>query len=288
MTCTTCHDPHAGGYDAAREHRSHAGCTICHPAGDERSADRASPCARPLAERTGDCVSCHMRTTGVFDLAEVVIHDHKIVRVPPPPSPRAPLRAKESRDGELAPFTWPGRPPRAWAEDPGVSTMAYAALSSDERALAFAEREPGKTAARMATYQHTRGSALERAGKTKAALEAYGRALELDPSQCETSVNLGALLGRTGDTKRALEVLSAAIALHPEAEGALRNRAIVRQQTGDAAGCAADLDTAFRIRPQAAVARSLAQFWRSRGASALSESWAARARELDPREARAR
>jgi hypothetical protein len=89
-----------------------------------------------------DCVACHMRATGTFDLSEVVVHDHRIVRVPPQPSASGPLRAKETQDGELAPFAWPGRPKPAWIDDPGISAMAYAALGDDERALTFAEHDP--------------------------------------------------------------------------------------------------------------------------------------------------
>jgi hypothetical protein len=286
MTCTTCHDPHAGGYDGFAEHRARSGCSVCHPSDATRVAGRASPCSRPMREEDvagTDCVSCHMRATGTFDLSEVVIHDHRIVRKPPPPSPAAPLRAKEAKDGELAPFTWPGRPKPAWIGDAGVWTMAYASLGNAERALAFAERDPGETSARIASYHHIRGSVLERAGKTGAALAAYERALALDPTQAETAVNLGALLGRTGDTKRALEVLSTVIERHPMAEGALRNRAIVRMSSGDAAGGAADLDAAFQIRPQASVARALAQHWAQVGAAKLARQWADRAAELDPR-----
>jgi Tfp pilus assembly protein PilF len=161
--------------------------------------------------------------------------------------------------------------------------MAYAALGDDERALTFAEHDPGAIAAKMATYQHTRGSLLERAGKTDAASAAYERALALDPTQGETSVNLGALLGRIGQTKRALEVLSAEIDRHPMAEGALRNRAIVRLNSGDAAGGAGDLDAAFQIRPQAAVARALAQHWKKVGATKVAQQWADVAQRLDPR-----
>jgi hypothetical protein len=285
MTCTTCHDPHASALDDEGARHARKGCTLCHPTGSTHVEGRTSPCSRPdpaADPAAADCVTCHLRATGTFDVAEVVIHDHRIVRVPPPPSAPAALRAKETQHGDLAPFTWPGRAKPAWVDDPGLFAMAYAVLGDSERALEYALREPGKTASRMPTYFHTRGSLLERAGKTQAAVAAYERALALDPSAGETSVNLGALLTQAGDTQRALEVLNAEIARHPQAEGALRNRAVARLPT-DPEGSAADLEAAFRIRPQASVARVLAQLWKNRRPASVAKEWSDRAHALDPR-----
>lgn len=297
LSCTTCHDPHRSVFDPAEARRVREGCLACHPAGSraadegERSAapassgasGRASACALPLSERgAADCASCHLRVTGVFDVAEVEIHDHWIRARPGPPSRAKPLRIKEALEGRIAPFAWPSLPEPAWADDPGLWTIAYASVGRLDLALAKADEKPGRFASGLATYHHVRGSLLERGPQGKDAIPAYERALAIDPAQAESAVNLGALLGRTRRPKEGIALLDAVIARHPLAEGALRNRALLALQAGDGERFARDLEAAHAIRPQAPVARALAQHWAQKGRRDLAKRWEDEARRLDP------
>ena len=283
LACTTCHDPHRSAFDPAESRRVRDGCLACHPPGTSAASDRSAPCALPLAERGGsDCVACHMRKTGVFDVAEVEIHDHWIRVRPGPPSAAKPLRVKESLDGRIAPFAWPTRPKPAWHDDPGLWTIAYASVGRVDLALAKAQEKPGRFASALATYHHQRGSLLERAPSGKDAVPAYERALALDPGQVESAVNLGALLARQRRPKEGIALLDALIAKHPFAEGAMRNRALLALQLGDAERFARDLEAAHAVRPQAPLARALAQHWTQRGRKDLAAKWEAEARRLDP------
>lgn len=276
MTCVTCHDPHRSSFDPEERRVVRDACARCHT-----STERI--CSKPPAERSGrDCVDCHMRRTGVFDVARVEIHDHFIRADPGPPSPPTKLRVHESKDGRLAVFAWPGSERPAYADDPGLWMMAEMASGHADLALPFAQREPGPASERLPTYHHLRGSLLEAAERGEEARAAYARALELDPDSAETSVNLGLLLGRLGKPREGVAVLDAVIAAHPTASPALRNRAVLRLQLGDAQGFAADLDTAFAISPDAAVAGALAEHFRRTGKTEESVRWAREAVRLDP------
>jgi predicted CXXCH cytochrome family protein len=276
MTCVTCHDPHRSSFDPAERAVVREACAQCH--GETRR-----PCARSPEQR-GDrgCVDCHMRQTGVFDVAEVRIHDHFIAKDPGPPSPPTPLRVHESEDGQLALFAWPGREPPAYADDPGLEMMAHLAVGRPDLAQASVIRPPGPASARLATYHHLRGSLLERMGEAEEARSAYERALVLDPGAAETSVNLGLLLGTLGKAREGIALLDTVIAAHPKASPALLNRAVLRYQLGDTAGCLADLEAAFRIAPDPAVANALAQSYAQIGNAEAATRWGRAAIALDP------
>jgi len=276
LTCISCHDPHRSSFDPKERAVVRDACAKCHGTA-EGSCSMAEP------ERRGaDCVSCHMRRTGVFDVADVWIHDHWIRRRPAPPSPPAELRVKESKDGKLVCFAWPGAGRPAYAEDPGLRMMAGMSVWRADLALPFALREPGPTASALATYHHLRGSLFEGSERPAEARAAYERALALDPGHTETAVNLGLLLGRLGSPREGIAVLDRSIAEHPKAAGALRNRALLHLQLGDANRFAADLETAFAISPEAALARALADHHRQAGREDLAARWMREWRTLEP------
>ncbi len=283
MECTSCHDPHVSVFEADGRREARAGCVRCHAAGDGPSPGRERPCALP-GPRRGDaaCSSCHMRRTGVFDVATVAIHDHRIARVPPPPSPATALRLKGSEGGRVRPFRWPGAPMPSWADDPGIEMMGRLAAGHAGAAAALVDAAPGAFASRLATYQHLRGTILESAGRREDAERAYRSALALDPAAAESAVNLGPLLGNLGRASEGVGVLDRVVEAHPLADGALRNRALLKLQMGDEAGFVADLEAAFRIQPNAPSARALAQIHGQRGDSARARLWTAEAARLDP------
>jgi predicted CXXCH cytochrome family protein len=286
LTCVTCHDPHRSSTDAAERKSVRDACSRCHAEGaadDKGGAGSAGGCALKMDRRADkDCVQCHMRLTGTFDVAAVLIHDHKIERKPPPASMPSTLRTKEARDGELALFAWPGEESRAYAADPGLWMMALMSLGRPELALPFAMKDPGAVSKRLSMYYHLRGSLYEQAEKPEAARQAYERALLLDPSQAETTVNLAPLLGRLGEPQEGVRMLSRLLARYPKAEGALRNRCALDLALHDEAAFAADLEAAQRILPRAPNARALAQYYARLGRADVAEHWRAEALRLDP------
>lgn len=276
LTCVTCHDPHKSSFDPAERRVVRDACAQCH-ASEEMS------CSKPHAERSGrDCVDCHMRRTSVFDVGHVEIHDHFIRKEPGPPSPPAPLRVQESKEGAFAIFSWPGREAPAYVQDPGLWMMAEMGTGHPDLALPFAEREPGPASARLPMYHHMRGLVFEVAERTEEARAAYARALELDPTLAESSVNLGFVLGKLERQREAIAVLDTTIAAYPAAWAALRNRGVMKLQLGDPEGCAADLERAFAIAPDAAVAGALAGHYRQTGRTEEAERWTRAAVQLDP------
>ncbi len=286
LACESCHDPHRSLSEPREKERVRAACGRCHAdaAAPATTAQAAAACALPPGERAGrDCVSCHMRTSGVFDVAEVRIHDHWIRADPGPEGARGPLRFPESSAGDWRRFAWPGAPPVEHADDPGLWLMALAHGGHLERARARLSEPPGPLAARLPMYHHVRGSLLERSGRLPEARASYEKALELDPELAEPAVNLGALLARLGEPRAGLEVLDHLLARHPQADTALRNRAIVRLELGDEEGALADLERAQALLPDAELARALAKSYRSLGDTDRARRWEDEARRLDPR-----
>jgi tetratricopeptide (TPR) repeat protein len=224
-----------------------------------------------------------MRRTGVFDVAEVEIHDHWIRRALPAPSPRKALRFPESPSGDWRVFAWPDAPPPEHADDPGPWTMALYHGGHLERAQEFLQRGEGTRAQELAMLHHVRGSLFERAGDHAAARAAYERALALDPELAEAAINLAPVLAHLDEAQRGKELLDALIARHPFADTAYRNRATVRLALGDDAGFRADVEAAMKLLPDAALAQAYARYLAQRGDTAGERRWNEQARWLDPR-----
>ena len=251
LTCVTCHNPHRSVFEASERAVVRGKCMECHASATETT--RTCVLA-PEHRGSKSCVDCHMRRTPPFDVASA--RD---------PRPLDPARSwdrrrgselcatKESQDGRLAVFAWPGRARPSYADDPGLWMMALTSLGRRDPALPFADCEPGPNAARLPTFHHLRGSLFEEASRLDDARAAYERALAIDAGQAETAVNLGALLGRLGRDRSGAVHLDNVIRNHPKAEGALRNRGILSYQRGDPAGFEADPRS--RIRDSAADQR---------------------------------
>jgi predicted CXXCH cytochrome family protein len=304
MTCTTCHDPHRSLSMTEERARVRAACMKCH-AGETSSHLRraltskatAAACSRdsmgtiethseqlnPAASQ--DCVSCHMPLAGVFDVAQVQIHDHFIRRdtrdARGPSSPDS-LRFAESSEGDWRRFTWPGVAPPDHVDDPGLWMMAYASREHLERAVQLIDRTPGPLVDQLPMYHHVRGSLLEKVGRTDDARAAYTRALSLDPGLSPSAINLGLLLGSIGLLEQGLVLLDGVIKEHPLAASALRNRAILRNQAGNARGAIEDLMRAFSAHPDSSLALKLQEIFAGTGDLEAASRWRELAIELDP------
>lgn len=257
LSCETCHDPHRTLADERERRRVRDACHGCHATG-EADEDERSACALPRAARgASDCARCHMPAVEVFDLPHVRVHDHRIARQPAPtPSYERP-RVRHSLDGRLRAFGWPGRPPPALAEDPGLALMAAVVAGFPQRAQAHLEFEPAPAVGSLATYQHLRALLLEGQGRFEEAAAAYGAALSRDREHVESAVNLSLLLGRLGRAHEGIRLATRVLERHPQADGALRNRALLHLQLGDRAAARADLEAAYALFPLPAVARAL-------------------------------
>lgn len=281
MDCSTCHDPHqslhspAGNFSVRRAVRD--ACVKCHEPED---------CATPSKRRAqGDCASCHMPSMGVFDVAEVQIHDHYIRRNAPRgrgPTPADRLRVDESPTGDWRLFSWPGNAPPAYTDDPGLWLLALGGRGHEQRATDYLDQALGARSSALPHVHHARGLLLERAGRTGEAEDAYRTAFSLDPDHAQSAINLALILKRTERTPEGLNILDKVIARFPNAEGALRNRAILRLARGETVGMAADLEAAFWIRPSAALAGKLAEWHQSTGNSVEARRWRAAAVSVDP------
>ncbi len=282
LLCTTCHDPHRSSTNALERERVRNACLKCHTNGDVDAGD-SSACSQPTKDRSDRaCVDCHMRRTGVFDMAGVEIHDHRIERRPPPPSPRAPLRVKATRDGSLARFTSSGDLSTSRDVDPGLWLMASIEVGRRDLAWSLATREPGAVADALPSFHHLRAG-LREEHKDYAGAEAdLRRALTLDPELSESSVNLGALLLGQKREREAVDVLTRLLERHPRSDGALRNRGVAYLSLGQFDAALADLEAAQRIHPLAPIARLLSQVFQKQNQPELARRWAETARVLDP------
>jgi predicted CXXCH cytochrome family protein len=285
LACTTCHDPHRSAVLPGERERVREGCFACHPRPGGAVVATAPDCASPMETRPADrdCVDCHMRRTGVFDVAEVAIHDHFIRRDSPPPSPARPLRFPESPTGDWTVFGWPDRPRPAHADDPGLWTMALAHGGHTERALERASKGASAFADRLPMLHHVRGSLFERNGRLPEAAAEYRRALELDPDLAESAVNLAPLIGRMGDLAEARRRLDELRARYPRSDAVLRNRALVRLAQEDHEGVWADLEAAMNLLEDPTLARALARLAIQTKDGRRASHWDAEARRLDPR-----
>ncbi len=86
MTCTTCHDPHIPVADLGNSHFN-AVCAGCHAS--DGVEGQVGVCGRESAHTeaeamTGDCVTCHLRSSGASDIPHVTFTDHWIRRELPP------------------------------------------------------------------------------------------------------------------------------------------------------------------------------------------------------------
>ena len=284
MTCSSCHDPHRSMQEARERELVRNACTKCHGALDVHLG-KADLAPLALQEIGADCVSCHMPKVGVFDVAEVQIHDHFIRRdikdAPPATSP-ADLRFPESATGDWKRFQWPGVEPPTHLDDPGLWLMAYVAGGHHERAADLLDSVPGPASLALPMYHHVRGSLLTQFNRKTDAVAAYRRALELDPQLGPSAVNLGLLLGELGAAAEGLEVLNRAIEQHPKADGAWRNRAVIKLGLGDRQGAIDDLGRAFQIAPTSELALALAKLHGDEDQPQKQAKWLEFARQLSP------
>jgi tetratricopeptide (TPR) repeat protein len=91
---------------------------------------------------------------------------------------------------------------------------------------------------------------LEQKGRLPDAIEAWRKALALDPDSAKARTNLGIALWKTGRVGDALAELREAVRLKPSYPEARNNLGIVLVQTGAFAEAIVQLRAALRLRPE--------------------------------------
>ncbi len=98
------------------------------------------------------------------------------------------------------------------------------------------------------------GTAHDRLGEKKAAMEAFRRAIALDESYTEAYLNLGILLAKHGENVEAERLLRMATQLNPSSHEAHGTLGILLQESGRYSEAEGELRRAIEIDPTDAIA----------------------------------
>jgi predicted CXXCH cytochrome family protein len=303
MDCTTCHDPHSVKRGQAALAETTAACVKCH----------ASPAGKMHAS-AAECVSCHMPLRRTEDVVEVVMHDHRIVRRPPPGNLIAPRKERDRTPyrGKVAAYypAKPGALPFALAQVRAGANLAAGLTALEAAILAQGEKcgadcyydlaEAYGKAGRASDVARAAAKALELNPRHVPALRSYGaylsakgdlahgaatleRALAESPGHARTMHDLAANYLRGGRRADAIRLLRGASAIDPDAVEVHLALAAALNSSGDAPGALAAFEQAVRAGPGSAAARygfavTLAQAGRKAEALWEAES----AARLDP------
>ena len=150
--------------------------------------------------------------------------------------------------------------------------MAYRAVGDEDRAQReLAKAGPDSTSAPdleddlygsvvgLAESAHhflSLGRSLDSEGRTADAIEAYQRALELDPGMAQAHANLVGSFGRTGEIDQAEEHYAKALALNPNLVELHNNWGVVQASRGEPAAAAAAFRRALELNPNSARANA--------------------------------
>jgi tetratricopeptide (TPR) repeat protein len=124
-----------------------------------------------------------------------------------------------------------------------------------ELAIARAEklnlREYNEAINRLsATDWVDKGYALVTFGKNQEAVEAFTRAIELDPKNGKIYYNRGGVYGRLEDYRRAIRDFDRAIELNPQLAEAYTDRGVAYEMLGDHRQAVRDYDKAVELKPK--------------------------------------
>ena len=145
----------------------------------------------------------------------------------------------------------------AGEDDLAQRTLAQIGAAADQQPMledAFYESVLGLAV--DARHFLNRGRGLDSEGRTAEAIEAYQRAIELDPSMAQAHANLVGSFGRTGEIDRAEAHYATALALNPNLEELHNNWGVVQASRGDPAAAAAAFRRALELNPNSAGANA--------------------------------
>jgi len=144
---------------------------------------------------------------------------------------------------------------RALAKDP---KDRFASVREFAEALigAVEQPQPRPTPKKTKEQWFNEGYDHHNAGRYKEAIEAYSRAIELNPRYADAYHNRGCAYGNLKDSAKAIEDLNRAIELAPRDADAYYNRGVAYQNLKDSAKAIADYNRAIEFAPRLAVAYS--------------------------------
>jgi tetratricopeptide (TPR) repeat protein len=171
---------------------------------------------------------------------------------------------------------WGWKPTKAFPGDPLMEAQRLAdrAISIDSisadgwlaRAYTFVLRDPTRMSGSVQAFQraitldpynaeafHQYGQTLMALGRYAEALAAYRRVLDLEPDRAMTFVPMAAILSRQHPTRIGLRLLDSAISASPGVAYARATRSLFRSETGDAKGSIADARIALSLDPDYGV-----------------------------------
>lgn len=222
LTCTTCHDPHTPTAQLPPDHFNQT-CASCHgPSAHLEACSR--PEAGSIAEAaTGDCVSCHMRTSGTSDIPHVSFTDHWIRRDPPEPVEG---RADGTGLGNDTPFqlvdlAGGGDPPSRAEADAALAIATFRFYETQHPLPAYLARSAQLARAALAAgaertdLRVTLGRALLGMDSVATAREVLAAAAERDPNAPYAHLWLGVAESRRQRPAAAADAFREAVRLAP-------------------------------------------------------------------------
>ena len=141
-----------------------------------------------------------------------------------------------------------------WDPDSGQVQMDFAVAEVADRAEPLARRALDQARGQEMAADDWYNTALDlETVATDRAVEAYGRALDLEPDHADALVNLGRLLHEDGDLEAAEKRYRAAAAAEPGSGRALYNLGVVLEDRGNAVGAIEAYHDAIGVDPDLAA-----------------------------------
>lgn len=146
----------------------------------------------------------------------------------------------------------------------GIDTEVADAAPGRDSGTFRRERSDGDPEARARTLVE-QGDTHRRAGDSRAAMDSYRRALELNPGQREARIGYADLLEQAGRTRRARQVLGEGLAETPGDAPMARRYAALADQAGDLEAAIEALEPARNADDPGRVEAHLAALYRGTG-----------------------
>jgi tetratricopeptide (TPR) repeat protein len=255
LTCETCHNPHDlhKGAESAAYYASI--CMKCH------AANLPAQIARRQHPGSNDCVSCHMPKRRTEDVVHAIMTDHLIQRRPPSTKdllaerqeiPETPANAYR---GEVKRYLLDQENPRPG--DDLYNALAQVIDSSNlETGIPRLKELVREQPPEQPNFAVELGDAIRHTGDLPGAINAYRRALVLDPLSSRAQRRLGATLGSAGQQDEALIVLQRAIEHEPDNALLWYEQALIESRAGKPQEAIEHLRMALQFKPDFADAQN--------------------------------